>query len=94
MCNPMVVECRNSGLRYIPTEIAPTVTAIYLTGNNISTIPSDAFKSLTSLTHLNIVYNQISTIPSEAFKPLTSLKTPYLYIKKIFYSVRHNKSTL
>uniref|UniRef100_A0A3B3YFC9 Ig-like domain-containing protein n=1 Tax=Poecilia mexicana TaxID=48701 RepID=A0A3B3YFC9_9TELE len=47
---------------------------LFITNTNITTVPSNSFKNLVHLTHLNLSYNPITTLEPWAFKDLLRLK--------------------
>ncbi|XP_055347510.1 protein slit-like [Paramacrobiotus metropolitanus] len=68
-----LVDCRERGLKKIPTDIPHDVTELHLEDNNITTIPSLAFASFKYLKIINISNNGITDVAPDAFNGLVSL---------------------
>ncbi|CAH1784097.1 unnamed protein product [Owenia fusiformis] len=76
-CLGNAVDCSNKGkkeLQAIPADIPNWATDLYLQGNDISFIPSNAFVGLTKLETINLQNNKILNVNSEVFKPAFNLK--------------------
>lgn len=78
-CTGTTVDCRDSGLTYVPTNLPPSTTEIRLEQNQISSIPSHSFKNLKNLTRLDLSKNIITEIQPKAFLGLHNLHTLVLY---------------
>uniref|UniRef100_A0A4W3IIS1 Trophoblast glycoprotein n=1 Tax=Callorhinchus milii TaxID=7868 RepID=A0A4W3IIS1_CALMI len=68
------VKCVNRELSRIPADIPTNVRTLFITGNNISRLPSGAFRRLDQLATLNLSGNKMGAIEPLAFASLPNLK--------------------
>ena len=55
-----------------------SISTLYLSNNNLNTLPEGVFVGLKNLNRLNLNNNQITTLPEGVFEPLTRLANLYL----------------
>ncbi len=71
---PSVSDCND-----VPqTQLASSITSLFLNGQSITTLQADDFAGLTRLVELRLYDNQLSTLPADLFDGLSSLTTLYL----------------
>ncbi|CEF71563.1 Slit homolog 2 protein [Strongyloides ratti] len=78
-CTDTTVDCRDRGLKHIPSNLPLTTTELRLEQNHITYISGKAFSSLKNLKRLDLSKNNIIEIASNAFEGLESLNTLVLY---------------
>lgn len=78
-CTDSTVDCRDRGLKHIPTNLPPGTTELRLEQNQITTIPANIFKKLRQLRRLDLSKNVIKEIEPDAFAGLHALNTLVLY---------------
>ncbi|VDK74302.1 unnamed protein product, partial [Onchocerca ochengi] len=78
-CTETTVDCRDRGLRQIPTNLSPATTELRLEQNQITYIPPRAFHNLHQLKQLDLSKNNIMEISPRAFEGLKSLNSLVLY---------------
>ena len=74
-CSELAYFAQNRGLAVVPDDIPDEVTFFYLSGNDISKIPSDVFANLNRCVELDLSNNNISQIEPGAFNGLKNLET-------------------
>uniref|UniRef100_A0A3P9J0X6 Extracellular matrix protein 2 n=1 Tax=Oryzias latipes TaxID=8090 RepID=A0A3P9J0X6_ORYLA len=76
----VTVTCENAKLTHFPPLSIPELKSLSLEGNNISSIPAQAFNGIPSLEWINLRKNQLTSagIHAEAFKGLKMLRRLYL----------------
>ncbi|XP_006127616.2 extracellular matrix protein 2 isoform X1 [Pelodiscus sinensis] len=74
------VSCINAKLTQIPPITDPEITSLELEGNNIASIPDEAFNGIPNLERLDLNKNNITSpgIGPQAFKILKKLKRLYM----------------
>ncbi|XP_078662659.1 uncharacterized protein LOC144906340 [Branchiostoma floridae x Branchiostoma belcheri] len=66
-------DCISRGLTSVPQDLPTTISHLYLSHNNITTLSQSDFSRYSSLTVLRLHHNQISVINSGAFYNLSRL---------------------
>ncbi|XP_054640304.1 extracellular matrix protein 2 isoform X3 [Dunckerocampus dactyliophorus] len=76
----VTVTCDNAKLTYFPPLYMPELKSLSLEGNNISSIPAEAFNGIPSLEWINLKKNKITStgIDARTFKGLKMLRRLYL----------------
>ncbi|XP_061746748.1 extracellular matrix protein 2 isoform X3 [Nerophis ophidion] len=76
----VTVTCDHAKLTYFPPLYMPELKSLSLEGNNISSIPAEAFNGIPSLEWINLKKNKLTSagIDSRSFKGLKMLKRLYL----------------
>ncbi|XP_062271661.1 extracellular matrix protein 2 [Scomber scombrus] len=76
----VTVTCENAKLTYFPALSIPELKSLSLEGNNISSIPAEAFNGIPNLEWINLKKNKLTSsgIDSKAFKGLKMLSRLYL----------------
>ncbi|XP_042365636.1 extracellular matrix protein 2 isoform X2 [Plectropomus leopardus] len=76
----VTVTCDNARLTYFPPLAIPELKSLSLEGNNISSIPAEAFNGIPNLEWINLKKNKLSSagIDAKAFKGLKMLRRLYL----------------
>ncbi|KAM7401667.1 hypothetical protein PAMP_016963 [Pampus punctatissimus] len=76
----VTVTCENAKLTYFPPLSIPELKCLSLEGNNISSIPAEAFNGIPNLEWINLKKNKLTSagIDSKAFKGLKMLTRLYL----------------
>lgn len=76
----VTVSCENAGLQYFPPLSIPELKSLSLEGNNISSIPAEAFNGILDLEWINLKKNRLTTagIHPHAFRRLKFLTRLYL----------------
>lgn len=76
----VTVTCENAKLSYFPPLFIPELKSLSLEGNNISSVPAEAFNGLPNLEWINLSKNQLTTagIDAKAFRGLKMLRRLYL----------------
>ncbi|XP_035675922.1 uncharacterized protein LOC118415419 [Branchiostoma floridae] len=79
-CSEGAVQCSEQALTAIPIGLPSSVTRIYLSHNDITTIPASAFASTESLQYLLLDNNKLSNsgIEEKSFMNISNLE--YLYL--------------
>uniref|UniRef100_A0A669QNK6 Leucine rich repeat containing G protein-coupled receptor 6 n=1 Tax=Phasianus colchicus TaxID=9054 RepID=A0A669QNK6_PHACC len=74
------VDCSELGLPEVPSALSPLTAYLRLSGNQISSIPGEAFSGLYSTGHAlrRLDANLISVVPEESFEGLQSLRHLWL----------------
>ncbi|XP_062573491.1 slit homolog 1 protein-like [Saccostrea cucullata] len=73
-CNGTYVDCFDKGLTEVPTNIPSDTCGLWLDGNEISNIKTNAFNFLSNLQTLDLSGNQITTIQNNSFASLRNLR--------------------
>lgn len=73
--DPIVVECRQTGLRQMPStsELPPRTSTLVLIGNEIPVIQTDVLRGMSSLKKVKIFDSGVTTIEPYAFRGLSRL---------------------
>uniref|UniRef100_A0A8C3AIU9 Extracellular matrix protein 2 n=1 Tax=Cyclopterus lumpus TaxID=8103 RepID=A0A8C3AIU9_CYCLU len=76
----VTLTCDNAKLTYFPPLSIPELKSLSLEGNNISSIPAEAFNGIPNLEWINLKKNKLSSngIDTNAFKGLKMLRRLYL----------------
>uniref|UniRef100_A0A3Q3WYY7 VWFC domain-containing protein n=1 Tax=Mola mola TaxID=94237 RepID=A0A3Q3WYY7_MOLML len=76
----VTVTCDNAKLMYFPPLSIPELKSLSLEGNNISSIPAEAFNGIPNLEWVNLKKNKLTSagIGVKAFKGLKMLRRLYL----------------
>ncbi|XP_073323516.1 extracellular matrix protein 2 [Pagrus major] len=76
----VTLTCDNAKLIYFPPLAIPELKSLSLEGNNISSIPAEAFNGIPNLEWINLKKNKLTSagIDARAFKPLKMLRRLYL----------------
>ncbi|XP_035518279.1 extracellular matrix protein 2 [Morone saxatilis] len=76
----VTVTCENAKLTYFPPLSIPELKSLSLEGNNISSIPAEAFNGIPNLEWINLKKNKFTSagIDAKAFKGLKMLRRLYL----------------
>nr|XP_046236662.1 extracellular matrix protein 2 [Scatophagus argus] len=76
----VTVTCDNAKLIYFPPLAIPELKSLSLEGNNISSIPAEAFNGIPNLEWINLKKNKLTSagIDAKAFKGLKMLRRLYL----------------
>ncbi|XP_070759155.1 extracellular matrix protein 2 [Enoplosus armatus] len=76
----VTVTCENAKLMYFPPLAIPELRSLSLEGNNISSIPAEAFNGIPNLEWINLKKNKLTSagIDAKAFKGLKMLRRLYL----------------
>lgn len=75
VCSTTTVRCVNQDLLEIPQPLPANITALFVTGNNISRITSESFPTrLDQLTELNLTGNQLEAVDAMVFSNLPNLR--------------------
>ncbi|KAM9361904.1 extracellular matrix protein 2 [Symphorus nematophorus] len=76
----VTVTCENAKLIYFPPLAIPELKSLSLEGNNISSIPAEAFNGIPNLEWINLKKNKLTSagIDAKAFKGLKMLRRLYL----------------
>ncbi|KAI3369759.1 hypothetical protein L3Q82_024586 [Scortum barcoo] len=76
----VTVTCENTKLTYFPPLSIPELKSLSLEGNNISSIPAEAFNGIPNLEWINLKKNKLTSagIDAKAFKGLKMLRRLYL----------------
>ncbi|XP_070848370.1 extracellular matrix protein 2 isoform X2 [Chaetodon trifascialis] len=76
----VTLTCENVKLTYFPPLAIPELRSLSLEGNNISSIPAEAFNGIPNLEWINLKKNKLTSagIDAKAFKGLKMLRRLYL----------------
>ncbi|KAM9409171.1 extracellular matrix protein 2 isoform 2-T2 [Pholidichthys leucotaenia] len=76
----VIVTCENAKLTHFPPLAIPELKSLSLEGNNISSIPAEAFNGIPNLEWINLKKNKLNSagIDTKAFKVLKNLRRLYL----------------
>ncbi|KAM9799558.1 extracellular matrix protein 2 isoform 2-T2 [Syngnathus typhle] len=76
----VTLTCNDAKLTYFPPLFMPRLKSLSLEGNNISSIPAEAFNGIPNLEWINLKKNKLTSagIDSRAFQNLTMLRRLYL----------------
>ncbi|XP_031152663.1 extracellular matrix protein 2 isoform X4 [Sander lucioperca] len=76
----VTLTCENAKLIYFPPLAIPELRSLSLEGNNISSIPAEAFNGIPNLEWIDLKKNKITSagIDAKAFKGLKMLRRLYL----------------
>ncbi|GLD58109.1 extracellular matrix protein 2, partial [Lates japonicus] len=76
----VTVTCENAKLTHFPPLSIPELKSLSLEGNNISSIPAEAFNGIPNLEWINLKKNKLTSagIDAKAFKGLKMLRRLYL----------------
>ncbi|XP_027134789.1 extracellular matrix protein 2 [Larimichthys crocea] len=76
----VTLTCENAKLMYFPPLAIPELKSLSLEGNNISSIPAEAFNGIPNLEWINLNKNKLTSanIDAKAFKGLKKLRRLYL----------------
>ncbi|XP_061642346.1 extracellular matrix protein 2 isoform X3 [Phyllopteryx taeniolatus] len=76
----VTLTCDNAKLTYFPPLLMPQLKSLSLEGNNISSIPAEAFNGIPNLEWINLKKNKLTSagIAQRAFQSLKMLKRLYL----------------
>ncbi|XP_028263084.1 extracellular matrix protein 2 isoform X2 [Parambassis ranga] len=76
----VTLTCENAKLTYFPPLTIPELKSLSLEGNNISSIPAEAFNGIPNLEWINLKKNKLTSagIDPKAFKGLQMLRRLYL----------------
>uniref|UniRef100_A0A3B4V7F4 Extracellular matrix protein 2 n=1 Tax=Seriola dumerili TaxID=41447 RepID=A0A3B4V7F4_SERDU len=76
----VTVTCENAKLIHFPPLSIPELKSLSLEGNNISSIPAEAFNGIPNLEWINLKKNKLTSagIDAKAFKGLKMLRRLYL----------------
>lgn len=76
----VTLTCDNARLFYFPPLAIPELKSLSLEGNNISSIPAEAFNGIPNLEWINLKKNKLTSagIDAKAFKGLKMLRRLYL----------------
>ncbi|XP_070704214.1 extracellular matrix protein 2 [Pempheris klunzingeri] len=76
----VTVTCENAKLTHFPPLAIPELKSLSLEGNNISSIPAEAFNGIPNLEWINLKKNKLTSagIDAKAFKGLKMLRRLYL----------------
>ncbi|XP_061543715.1 extracellular matrix protein 2 isoform X2 [Phycodurus eques] len=76
----VTLTCDNAKLTYFPPLLMPQLKSLSLEGNNISSIPAEAFNGIPNLEWINLKKNKLTSagIDQRAFQSLKMLKRLYL----------------
>ncbi|XP_061796547.2 extracellular matrix protein 2 isoform X1 [Nerophis lumbriciformis] len=76
----VTVTCDHAKLTYFPPLYMPELKSLSLEGNNISSIPAEAFNGIPNLEWINLKKNKLTSagIDARSFKGLKMLKRLYL----------------
>ncbi|RVE73382.1 hypothetical protein OJAV_G00049590 [Oryzias javanicus] len=76
----VTVTCENARLEHFPPLSIPELKSLSLEGNNISSIPAQAFNGIPNLEWINLRKNKLTSagIDADAFKGLKMLRRLYL----------------
>ncbi|XP_019716025.1 extracellular matrix protein 2 isoform X1 [Hippocampus comes] len=76
----VTLTCDNARLTYFPPLLMPHLKSLSLEGNNISSIPAEAFNGIPNLEWINLKKNKLTSagIDHRAFKSLKMLRRLYL----------------
>ncbi|KAG8007183.1 Extracellular matrix protein 2 [Nibea albiflora] len=76
----VTLTCENAKLVYFPPLAIPELKSLSLEGNNISSIPAEAFNGIPNLEWINLKKNKLTSanIDAKAFKGLKKLRRLYL----------------
>ncbi|XP_068578427.1 extracellular matrix protein 2 isoform X4 [Cebidichthys violaceus] len=76
----VTLTCDNAKLTYFPPLSIPELKSLSLEGNNISSIPAEAFNGIPNLEWINLKKNKLTSnsIDAKAFKGLKMLSRLYL----------------
>nr|AGJ51139.1 variable lymphocyte receptor C [Petromyzon marinus] len=72
--SPETVDCSSKTLADVPTGIPASTERLQLNYNQLTGIPSTAFKALTQLTYLSLQNNNLQSLPVGVFDQLVNLK--------------------
>ncbi|XP_050420883.1 slit homolog 3 protein-like isoform X2 [Adelges cooleyi] len=95
------ILCNSGHLTFVPlNELPKTVEHLSLTKNNLTYLPTDAFRGLRSLRKLTLDGNSIQSIDQFAFRGLSRLReltiqhTPLRALKKLSFSGLQNVTAI
>ncbi|XP_029358503.1 extracellular matrix protein 2 [Echeneis naucrates] len=76
----VILTCENAKLIHFPPLSIPELKSLNLEGNNISSIPAEAFNGIPNLEWINLKKNKLTSasIDAKAFKGLQMLRRLYL----------------
>ncbi|KAK2903485.1 hypothetical protein QQF64_009411 [Cirrhinus molitorella] len=75
LCETTVVNCVSQNLRSIPQPLPENITALNISGNNMTNLNNESFpRPLEHLTHLYVSGSQVVQLDSMAFQNLPSLR--------------------
>ncbi|XP_077430375.1 extracellular matrix protein 2 isoform X2 [Vanacampus margaritifer] len=76
----VALTCDNANLTYFPPLLMPQIKSLSLEGNDISSIPADAFNGIPNLEWINLKKNKLTSagIHHRALKSLKTLRRLYL----------------
>ncbi|XP_028301986.1 extracellular matrix protein 2 isoform X2 [Gouania willdenowi] len=76
----VIVTCENAKLTHFPPLTIPELKSLSLEGNNINTIPAEAFNGIPNLEWINLKKNKLTSagVHPNAFKRLKMLRRLYL----------------
>ncbi|XP_041812089.1 extracellular matrix protein 2 isoform X2 [Chelmon rostratus] len=76
----VTMTCENAKLIYFPPLAIPELRSLSLEGNNISSIPAEAFNGIPNLEWINLKKNKLTSasIDAKAFRGLKMLRRLYL----------------